>query len=161
MLARKDKDHSEDANMLTKKNSISPSIQEICDERHLEDLNGMIDITLMFSPDMLLMEQFEVITIPTCKVVALSAREQIPFETIIAKNISCKNKERKKKINEFCEFVQNLKSLTEDQTKMNNTPIEELKDYLTKFEELNIEEEFETNKLEEFESEHLINVNFK
>ena len=159
MLSRKDKEIKNDDNlMFMKKKSILPSIQGDCEERHLEDLIGMIDIIVMFAPDMFVMDQQEVISIPACKVVALSAREQIPFETILAKKISNDNKYRKNKIINFHKKVKELKEISNDEKKLNEIPIEEIKEHLNKFEELNIQDDFDINKLDEFDYEKMIEV---
>ena len=154
MLSRKDKEKTnDDSLMFTKKKSILPSIQGDCEERHLEDLIGMIDIIVMFAPDMYLMDQQEVISIPACKVVALSKRDQIPFETILAKRINNDNKERKNKIINFHKKVIELKEISNDAKKINEIPIDEIKEHLNRFEELDIQDEFEINKLDELDSD--------
>lgn len=161
MLSRKDlnsPNNNDDDFMFTKKKSVLPEIQGHCEERHLEDLLGMIDITLMFGPDMTLMENQEIISIPACKVVPLSSREQIPLETIIAKKANNEHKDRKKKIVLFHKLIMDLKEACSDEKKLEKIPIEEIKEHLNKFEELNIEEEFEISKLDDYDAEKMMEV---
>lgn len=160
MLARKDKDIQEDRNHLfeKKKSVIETSLQGDCEERHLEDLIGYVDVKVTFGPDMSIMDQPILITIPVCKLIPLSAREQIPFETILAKNLHIKNVSFKNKIHDFLQEILRLKEYTHDDNKINQISIEETRVYLNKFEELDLCHEFGIQNLEEVEDEESLEV---
>lgn len=151
MLARKDKKDSIESNQLQRKKSIEPSLQGDCEERHLEDLIGFVDVTVIFGPDMSVMESPVVIKIPVCKLVFLSFKEQIPFETLLAKQSYLKKKNVFDKIKNYYENVIKLKETVYDEKRIGEISIEETREYLDKFEEMNLQEELELDKLDENE----------
>jgi len=152
MLARKDKNNSVGSdNLLERKKSIEPSLQGDCEERHLEDLIGYVDVTVIFGPDMSVMEEPLVIKIPVCKLITLSYKEQIPFETILAKHANLKKKSAYDKILNFYDEIKKLKEIVLDEIKINEITIEETREYLNKFEEMDFSQELELDKLDEAE----------
>lgn len=151
MLARKDKKDSFESNQLQRKKSVEPSLQGDCEERHLEDLIGYIDVNIICRPDMSIMETPIVIKIPCCKLVLLSFKEQIPFETMLARQGYLKKKNVFDKIKNFYEKINKLKEAVNDERKINEITIEETREYLEKFEELNLYEELELDNLNEDE----------
>jgi len=150
MLARKEKDVS-DTNSLERKKSVEPSLLGDCEERHLEDLIGYVYVTVTFSPDKTVLDKPEVIQIPVCKLIPLNMREQIPFENILAKQIYLNKKKIFDKINEFYIKMQKLKEITLDEKKIDNISIHETREHLNYFEELNINEELQLDKIDENE----------
>ncbi len=152
MLARKDKNNSVGTeNLLQHKKSIEPSLQGDCEERHLEDLIGYLDVTVIFGPDMSVMEEAAVIKIPVCKLIALSHKEQIPFESILAKHSFLKKKSVFDKILSLHDKIIKLKLIVLDDKKINEISIDETREYLSKFEEINLQEELDLDKLDESE----------
>jgi len=151
MLARKDKKDSFESNQLQRKKSIEPSLQGDCEERHLEDLIGYVDVTIIFEPDMTVLESPIVIKIPVCKLVCLSFKEQIPFETLLAKQTYLQKKNVFDKIQNFYEMIMKLREDVLDETRICEITIEQTRKYLDKFEEMNLNKELSLGKLDENE----------
>ncbi len=151
MLARKDKKDTFESNHLQRKKSIEPSLQGDCEERHLEDLIGYVDVTVMFSPEKSVIENPVNIKIPVCKLVSLSRKQQIPFETLLAKQIYLKKKKVFDKITNFYQKIMKLREVTQDEKRIWALSVEETREYLDQFEEMNLQEELEFDRLDENE----------
>jgi hypothetical protein len=151
MLARKDKKDSFESNQLHRKKSIEPSLQGDCEERHLEDLIGYVDVTIIFEPGMSVLESPYVIKIPVCKLVCLSFKEQIPFETLLAKQTFLKKKNVFDKIQNFYEMIIKLREDFLDERRISEITFEQTREYLNKFEEMNLHKELSLGKLDENE----------
>lgn len=159
MCARKDKKNMQESNeFLQRQKSIIPSLQGDCEERHLEDLIGLVDVTVVFGPDMSVMEEPHVISIPICKLVILSPREQIPFETILANQKHLKKKSSIDKVLDFYNKILSLKEKVQDDTKIMEISIDETRELLNRFEEIDMHEEFELGKLDECEDQPALEV---
>ena len=160
MLARKDKTNSLDSHLLDRKKSHEPSIHGDCEERHLEDLIGFVDVAITFGPDMSIIEHPIFIKIPICKLVPLSAREQIPFETLLAKKVNSIKKSAFDKIDNLVREIKFLKGKVSDESKLKGISENETRGYLHRFEEMNMNEQLELNKLDEHEDENYLEVYF-
>jgi len=160
MLARKDKNNSIDSHLLDRKKSTEPSVHGECEERHLEELLGYLDVMITFGPDMSVIEEPVVIKIPACKIVTLTPREQIPFETILAKQLYLKKRFALEKIEKFYDEIKELKNITYDEKKLNELSIDLTRNYLNKFEEINLNEYLQLDKLDENEDSDFIEVIF-
>jgi len=158
MLARKDKKSSLDSHLLDRKKSVEPSIHGDCEERHLEDLLGFVDVSISFGPDMSIMEHPIFIKIPVCKLVPLTAREQIPFEALIAKQVNFCRKSAFEKLDNFFNEIKMLFAKVSDEVKINEITVEETREYLQKFEEMNLQEQLELDKLDELEDADYLEV---
>lgn len=158
MLARKDKNNSLDSHLLDRKKSQEPSIHGDCEERHLEDLLGFVDVSISFGPDMSIMEHPIFIKIPVCKLVPLTAREQIPFEALLAKQVNLSKKSAFQKIDNFLLEVKMLLQKVIDDLKINEISVEETREYLNRFEEMNLQEQLQLDELDEHDDADYLEV---
>lgn len=159
MLARKDKKNSLDSHLLDRKKSQEPSVHGDCEERHLEDLIGFVDVAITFGPDMSILEHPIIIKIPVCKLVPLSAREQIPFESLLIKQSKLTKKSAFDKVDNLLREVKFLKTKVSDEVKINDITEEETRKYLHRFEVMNLQEQLDLDKLDEHEDTDYFDVN--
>lgn len=83
MLARKDKD---DSDILERLKSYEINMDGYCPERHLEELPGFVDVEIIFAPYHTVLEKPIRVSMPVCKVVPLTPKEEANFQKTILKN---------------------------------------------------------------------------
>jgi hypothetical protein len=109
MLARKVKDNFD----LERGKSSDAKKEGYCSERHLEELPGFVDLTIMFTPEMKLMDEVVRVSLPACQLIPLTPKEELNFEKMILKNqYKVKNRRQDELdllFNEFCKYSEFVK----------------------------------------------------
>ena len=141
MLARKDKNNNNDDDNLDIKKMKSfgyPKIG-ICKERSLEELPGFLSIEVMFLPGNNIEElkEYISISIPCCHLYPLSAKEQIKFEKSLIMRNEIEKIEESNNINNYVEKAKIFEEFLNDEKKLEEKNIDDIKQILTNIEEFN------------------------
>lgn len=93
MLARKDK---EDTDIAERLKSSEIHKEGHCQERHLEELPGFVDVEIIFTPEHVMLDSPIKLSLPVCKVIPLSPKEETNFQKAMLKT-------KFKKVDSLCQ----------------------------------------------------------
>jgi hypothetical protein len=151
MIVRKEKDNSD---LLERLRSTEIRIDGYCKERHLEELPGLVDIDIMFTPDTEMMEEHIRLSLPVCKLIPLTPKEEIIFEKKVLKNQIRKKSISMETFNYIFEQYLGLEKFINDSELLNKMSLDEIKKVL-EFIEKEINNEIK-NSIEDTESKMVI-----
>lgn len=157
MLARKDKEVTN----LERLKSSDVTKEGYCHERHLEELPGFITIDVNLTPDKAIVEKPIRISIPVCKVIPLTPKEEVIFEKILVKSEILEKKQTEEKLNILYKNFIEINQYVGDNNKLKALTLDEVKNML-EFTENSISDNEKVNFKSIFEeSDENIEVNNK
>jgi hypothetical protein len=141
MLARKEKDNSD---IIERMKSFEPSREGYCQERHLDELPGFVDIQIMFAPDGTLLETEKdfnnsnfnfgnnnlKISIPVCKIIPLTPKEELNFQKTLLKTQMKVQNVQNENLNKIYEEFKNYENLLTPEN-LNSLKLDEAKNILS------------------------------
>jgi len=147
MLARKEKDNS---NIIERMKSFEQKREGFCQERHLDELPGFVDILIMFAPDGTLLDSEKElnqsnsnlvnnnnnsfkISIPVCKIIPLTPKEELNFQKILIKKQMKVQNIQVENLNKIYEEFKNYERLL-TQENLNALKLEDAKNILVNLE---------------------------
>ena len=128
MLSRKEIDKSD----VEEKNNNMATKEAPCNERHLEELPGYIEIEILFDNNKKLLDKPFKVSIPVCNIQMISNKDEVILEKVLLKNENYQKNNLQNELNLlFTEFDNLSKYISEPKT-LNEVMLEEAKIILSK-----------------------------
>jgi hypothetical protein len=152
MIVRKEKDQSDIVERIKSSEIIQGGT---CQERHLEELQGLVSVEILFTPETTIMENSIKISMPICKLIPLTPKEELIFEKQVLKGYYRKKSIQIETINYLYENFLTMRKYIEDPDLLNTLSLDDVKKVL-EFVEKEIKNEDIQHSLEESESKEVI-----
>jgi hypothetical protein len=156
MIVRKEKDQSDIVERMRSSEVIQGGS---CQERHLEELQGLVSVEILFTPDTKLMEKSIKISMPVCKLIPLTPKEELIFEKQVLKGMIRKKSIQIETINYLYEQFLQINKYNEDPELLNTLSLDDVKKLLD-YVEKEIKSEDIQHSLEEQDSKEVNYFNF-
>jgi hypothetical protein len=151
MIVRKEKDQSDIVERIKSSEVLQGGI---CQERHLEELQGLVSVEILFTPETTIMENPIKISMPICKLIPLTPKEELIFEKQVLKGFIRKKSIQIETINVLYENFLSMSKYIDDPELLNTISLDDVKKVLD-FVEKEIRKEDILHSLEESDSKEV------
>jgi hypothetical protein len=128
MLSRKEKDMTE----VEERTVNMEGKDAFCNERHLEELPGYIELEILFDEKRNLLDKPINVSIPICFINPISNKDEVVFEKILLKNENYQKINSQNELNSLNEEFEKLNRFLLDPKSLNELMLEEAKIILNK-----------------------------